>query len=1010
MSIVARTRAELEQQIEDLRRRLAEAEQTILAIRSNAVDAFVVEGATDDHVLLVKGCDRPYRLLVERMQQGAATVTSDGSVYYANPHFCRLVGRDAHAIRGVRVNDLLATSADRDRFGRILTEMGAHGASCELNVLSADGTTFPALVTVSPLLNEVDVYCLLLADLTPQRMHEEDRAAYLEERAARAEAERMATLLRQSEERLEDLVRARTAELAAANAKYQAMYDQGLFAALVTPEGTIVDANRSAIDDCGFTRDEVIGKLFWEAGWWRASEGVQAWLRAGFAKALAGQPFTGETLFYCADGCERVMDFALMPIKDDTGKTVYVLPTGMDITERRRAERERRAAQVLRESEQRYRNLVQNLPVAVYLCDAEGHLRLYNEAAVELWGRRPAVGEELWCGSYQTYFPDGRRVPPEQIPMTVCLRERRPIRGREIIIERPDGSRRYILPNPTPIFDVNGKLVGAVNVLLDITERKRAEAELASTKDDLELQVEALTRLHELAVRLAETLDLESALQAILETTVELCEADFGLLSLYDPVWGFLRPGASYGIDANQLALFSGTVPGNTSRSCGAAFATRTRTIVEDTETDPMFENDRELARTVGFRSVHSTPILTRSGEVIGVLSVKSKQCRLPTQRDTQIADVCARHAGDAIEAARNQQALRESEQRFRMMADTAPAMLWISDVKGLRTFVSRAWYEFTGQPDGTALGLGWAETVHPDDRLNAIQAFLTANARREDFQYEYRMIRHDGQYRWIVNTARPRFDANGVFLGYIGSLFDITDRKNFETRLREANDTLERRVEERTRQLRDLALELSQAEQRERKRLARVLHDEVQQLLVAVKMHAAFARRGANSGAAIDEVQRLADEAIAACRALVIGLSPPVLHDNDLPDTLEWLARFMEDKYGLHVHVEIAEELPPTTEDLRTLLFEVVRELLLNVVKHAGVHEARVRAKFEHGFIVIDVWDDGRGCDTRQLNQPARDSFGLFSIRERLAVLGGSLRATGRPGRGCEFVVSVPI
>ncbi len=142
---------------------------------------------------------------------------------------------------------------------------------------------------------------------------------------------------------------------------------------------------------------------------------------------------------------------------------------------RRRQSEVRDSMQAIRESELRYRQVVGSLPAAVYTTDVQGRVTLYNDAAAALWGRKPEIGKELWCGSYRIYRPDGTPMPLDQCPMAVTLREGRPVRGQEIIIERPDGSRRNVLPYPDPIRGASGKIVGAVNMLLDITESKRAE-------------------------------------------------------------------------------------------------------------------------------------------------------------------------------------------------------------------------------------------------------------------------------------------------------------------------------------------------------------------------------------------------------------------------------------------------------------------------------------------------------------------------------------------------------
>lgn len=129
----------------------------------------------------------------------------------------------------------------------------------------------------------------------------------------------------------------------------------------------------------------------------------------------------------------------------------------------------------LRLSEERYKQVVRNLPVAIYTTDAQGRITLYNEPAAELWGRQPEIGQDLWCGSYKIFNPDGSELPLDECPMAVTLKTGHPIRGQEIIVERPDGERRNILPYPTPIRDASGEITGAVNLLLDVTERNLAQ-------------------------------------------------------------------------------------------------------------------------------------------------------------------------------------------------------------------------------------------------------------------------------------------------------------------------------------------------------------------------------------------------------------------------------------------------------------------------------------------------------------------------------------------------------
>src|SRR5687768_2744175 len=123
--------------------------------------------------------------------------------------------------------------------------------------------------------------------------------------------------------------------------------------------------------------------------------------------------------------------------------------------------------------------LLQALPSAVYTCDANGYIQLYNKAAVELWGREPIAGKDLWCGSWKIYKIDGSPLPLDECPMAITLKEGRKVEGVEIIIEKPNGERRIILPYPQPILDDSGMVAGAVNMLLDITEKKESEKGIA---------------------------------------------------------------------------------------------------------------------------------------------------------------------------------------------------------------------------------------------------------------------------------------------------------------------------------------------------------------------------------------------------------------------------------------------------------------------------------------------------------------------------------------------------
>ena len=181
------------------------------------------------------------------------------------------------------------------------------------------------------------------------------------------------TRQRRTEERERELL----AETAAANAKFQAFFEQGaLFAGLMELDGTLVAANRLSWEGCGFTRAQVLGKPFWEGPWWAPSAALTHQIRAGFEQAIAGATFRAEMPYFVGDGSQRIADVTIVPIKDETGKVLYAAPTGIDVTDRKRAEAGR----------QQFVTLVENSHDFVGMCDLQGIPFFINRAGLELVG------------------------------------------------------------------------------------------------------------------------------------------------------------------------------------------------------------------------------------------------------------------------------------------------------------------------------------------------------------------------------------------------------------------------------------------------------------------------------------------------------------------------------------------------------------------------------------------------------------------------------------------------
>ncbi len=240
--------------------------------------------------------------------------------------------------------------------------------------------------------------------------------------------------------------------------------------------------------------------------------------------------------------------------------------------------------------------------------------------------------------------------------------------------------------------------------------------------------------------------------------------------------------------------------------------------------------------------------------------------------------------------------------------------------------------------------------------------------------------------------------------------------RRQFEVRnLLQNLNHLNRQLGQRADQLQKLAGELMEAEYRERKRISYLLHDDLQQLLVGISLNlhslATAAEKPEEFAEVLAETERLLNQTIETSRSLSYDLNPPVLHQNGFKEILLWLAGQMESRYGLKVTVEADSSVEIVKESVKSLLFQMVRELLFNVTKHAGVSEAFIDVKFTGSRLMISVSDKGSGFDPSAVAAEGggQGGYGLLSIRERLSLLGGRLEITSSPGQGSCFVLNLP-
>lgn len=235
------------------------------------------------------------------------------------------------------------------------------------------------------------------------------------------------------------------------------------------------------------------------------------------------------------------------------------------------------------------------------------------------------------------------------------------------------------------------------------------------------------------------------------------------------------------------------------------------------------------------------------------------------------------------------------------------------------------------------------------------------------------------------------------------------------EQQLRELNETLEAQVEERMRQVRELSSQLAVAEREERRRISQLLHDDLQQRLYSMQVQMAMLQQLAREGdaesiqAEMAAIEAALRESVVVTRHLSIDLSPPILEGEGLTDALSWLASQMQEKHHLIVQVVADDSFPIADEGLLTMLFQMVRELLFNIVKHAGVPQARVSLSRQNGYILLKVEDDGQGFDPARVSNGSIEGMGLARIRHQTQLLNGEMSVASAPGQGTRITILAP-
>ncbi len=646
------------------------------------------------------------------------------------------------------------------------------------------------------------------------------------------------------------------------------------------------------------------------------------------------------------------------PLLDDRGRPRGAVVSLVDITERKKAE------EALRLSEQRLALAQKSADAGMWDWDMTTEKLEWSAEMFRLFGLDPAQAKasfEAWRGALH---PDDRKGADERIRQAIQSHARLENECRVLL---PSGEVRWVSALGDTTYDAAGRPLRMSGICIDITERKKAESVLQTT---LQRFYSVLSSMYSGVLLVTDAGRVEFANQAF-------CDR-FGLKD---------APADLVGLASRDMIekIKSGYLHSEEAGSRILEIVARGKPV-----------KGEELAMKNGETCLRDFVPLNIQGKSYGRLWIH--------------VDITERKLAE--------EALSLSEEKFARAFASNPAAVAMTRLEDGRflevndTWVAMNGYsreEVIGRPAGTLSIWPTAEA-----RALFIRELREKGAVR-GWEEEFR--RKSGE-RFVAQLSAQVLTVRGERV-VLSTLVDITARKQAERQLKELNETLEQRVAERTAeahrladQLRALASDLSMTEQRERKRLATILHDHVQQLLVAATMQLGLIKRADRRTveSTVQGVESIIKEAIAASRSLTVELSPPILHQGGLAAALGWLAGRMEEKSLFKVHVRANNDAEPASEPVRLLLFESIRELLLNALKHSGVREAHVTMlRTGEGWTKILVEDKGCGLHPDSLSPQSGGGFGLFSIQQRLAYLGGVMEVESAPGQGTRIILTAP-
>jgi PAS domain S-box-containing protein len=347
-------------------------------------------------------------------------------------------------------------------------------------------------------------------------------------------------------------------------------------------------------------------------------------------------------------------------------------------------------------------------------------------------------------------------------------------------------------------------------------------------------------------------------------------------------------------------------------------------------------------------------------------------------------------------------------QERFDVLADSAPVLVWISGTDKLCTYFNKRWLDFTGRTLEQEMGNGWVEGVHPEDYQRCLDTYVSAFDRRVPFDMEYRLRRADGQYRTIYDTGSPIL-TNGAFLGYIGSCIDITDRKEMEDALRKSEGELRWSQND----LQKLASRLITAQEEQMRQLARDLHDDLSQKLAVLAIDTGILEQKCVTSPPdvhrkLVEIKKKLIKVSEDVHSLSRQLHPSIIDDLGLVHAIDSECFTFTQTTGIAVSFSPQNVPAPLPKETALCIYRVIQESLRNVAKHSKAREAQISLIGGPERLHLAVRDSGIGFDMNEVKHKA--GLGFTGMRERVRLNRGTLSIQSEPEKGTVVEVIIPM